>query len=73
MKTVRVVLTFGGPTFIEADRYTEEDGFVRFFRGDHVQAHFPKASILKLEETTPGNGPFSQWLSDGKLPPPVDR
>jgi hypothetical protein len=45
VKTFRVVLSIGGVVFVEADRFQEESGLVRFYRGESVIAEYPCASV----------------------------
>jgi hypothetical protein len=45
VKTFRVVLSIGGVVFVEADRFQEDGGFVRFYRGESMVAEYPCTSV----------------------------
>jgi hypothetical protein len=50
MKLFRVELTSLGTTFVEADSYTQDDDFLRFYRGGVLLAEYLPRTVKKVEE-----------------------
>lgn len=67
MKTFRVQLTIGAASFVEADRWKDEDGVSNFYRGDSLIAHFTTASVQGIEEINPSPAPELDEASLGSL------
>jgi len=58
MTTYRIVLASLGTVFVEADSVTEHEGRVSFYRGEHVYAEYPLASVQRYEATEMALGSF---------------
>jgi hypothetical protein len=62
MKTFKLHLSIGAPTYLNADRWEQDQGWFKFYRHDTTVAEFAIASVLRIDELDHSSRPTE---SDG--------